>query len=517
MKAAPGHQENVNAPSSGASLLCAGLLYDREMSIGFKRIAWWGYLAAVALVAAATAIGVAARGHLAGPDVVMLYLLVIVVAAGKFGRGAALAASALSVLAYDLFFVLPFHTLAVADERHLLTFATMFVVGLLISALTLRIRRHEREALERETRTAALYSFSTDLAGAVDAQQVATVIARHAEQTFGGGMIVLGPGPEDGRELQFGNTPACGDTVEVALKGGGETLGVLRLEQAEAATGSAERRQLLHGFTAQATLALERARLAEAARAAELRAKTEEMRSSLLSAVSHDLRTPLGAITGAATTLRDAGAAIDAEQRAELVEAICEEAERLERFVVNLLEMTRLEAGELEVKREWVPLEELVGSALTRLETQLEGRPIQTDIPADLPLVSVDPVLAEQVFFNLLDNAAKHTAPGTAVEISARAEGSRVQIQIADRGSGLRSGDEGLVFQKFFRRAEGGVRGAGLGLAICRGIVEAHGGTICAENREGGGAAFQVSLPLPGTAPLVPAEFADLAEERGAP
>jgi two-component system, OmpR family, sensor histidine kinase KdpD len=495
MNLTPEHQGNVKAR------------YSRAAS----------YLATVALVTSATAASIVARGHLAAPDVVMLYLLVIVVAAWRFGRGAALVASALSVAAYDFFFVLPFHTLEVQDERHLLTFATLFVVGLLISALTLRIQGHEREAVEREMRTAALYSFSTDLAAAFDARQVATVIARHAAQIFGGGVLRLLPGGEDAGEFHFGDSHLPGNTVEVPLKGGGKTLGVLKVAQRSPPAGSAERRQLLEGFTAQATLALERARLAEAARSAELRAKAEEMRSSLLSAVSHDLRTPLGAIIGAATTLRDSGAAIDPAQRGELVETICEEAERLERFVVNLLEMTRLQAGALEVHREWVPLEEVVGSALTRLETRLEGRPIRINIPPDLPLISVDPVLAQQVFFNLLDNAIKHTQAGTAVEISARSKDGWVLVEVADHGPGLRSGDEALVFQKFFRRAHDGVRGAGLGLAICRGIVEAHGGTICAENREGGGALFKVKLPLPSPSPTFPAEFSCPVEEREAP
>lgn len=364
---------------------------------GRKRIAWGSYLATVALVALATGLGALAGEHFAAPDFVMLYLLAIVVAAARFGRGPSLLAATLSVLAYDFFFVPPFHTFAVADVRHLLTFATMFVVGLLISALTLRLRLHEREA-----------------------------------------------------------------------------------------------------------------------RTAELRARTEEMRSSLLSAVSHDLRTPLGAIKGAATTLRDGGAVIDPEQRAELVDTICQEAERLERFVVNLLDMTRLESGALEVKREWVSVEELVGSALTRLEEQLEGRPVRADIPAELPLIHADPVLLEQVLFNLLDNAAKHTPADGPIEIAARVSEGKMLIEVSDRGPGLPPGAEARVFEKFFRGAKSGVRGAGLGLAICGGIVQAHGGGITGETRADGGALFRVTLPLAGNAPLVPPEPEDMTEEGSA-
>src|SRR6185369_7509303 len=200
-------------------------------------------------------------------------------------------------------------------------------------------------------------------------------------------------------------------------------------------------------------------RLAAEAQAAAIRATKEEMRSSLLSAVSHDLRTPLGAITGAATTLRDQGAAVDAGQRAELLGAICEEADRLERLVRNLLDMTRLESGAITVKREWIPLEEIVGAALTRLEPQLGGRPVRTDLPADLPLISADPVLLEQLFVNLLENAAKHTPPGSPVEIAARPGVREVVIQVADRGPGITPGDETRIFEKFFRGHQAGAAG----------------------------------------------------------
>lgn len=446
----------------------------------------------------------------------MLYLLAIAIAATRFGRGPSLLASALSVLAYDYFFVPPFHTLAVADERHLLTFATMFSVSLLISALMTRLRRHEQQAIERERRTAALFSLSRALGSALDEEEVARVTARHCAETLGGGATVLltsidgplVPTAQAGSSSQppsgLPPTPEA-PPARIPLHAGTELLGELALTSAFPAIDS-EKRQLAEAFAAQAGLAIERARMTRAARTAELRAKTEEMRSSLLSAVSHDLRTPLAAITGAATTLRDASGDIDAEQRADLADTICVEAERLERLVGNLLEMTRLEAGALEVKREWVPLEEPIGSALARLEPQLAGRAIHVPLPLELPLVSVDPVLLEQVFYNLLDNALKYSPPGTGLEISARAADGKLIVELSDRGPGLPPGTEGLVFEKFFRGAPLGTRGAGLGLAICRGIVQAHGGTITAENRKGGGATFRLSLPLRGEAPLVPVE-----------
>jgi len=241
-----------------------------------------------------------------------------------------------------------------------------------------------------------------------------------------------------------------------------------------------------------------------------LRVTTEERRSSLLSALSHDLRTPLAAITGAATTLRDESAAIDSAQQREMLETICEEADRLERLVRNLLDMTRLESGALVVKRQWMPLEEIVGSALTRLESQLQGRPVRTDLPDDLPLVSADAVLLEQVFVNLLENAAKYTPDGSPIEIAAHGrangQGGSITIEVSDRGPGIPPGSESRLFEKFFRGPQAGSTSAGLGLAICRGVVGAHGGTIIAANRPGGGAVFRMTLPIVGTPPPAPSE-----------
>jgi two-component system sensor histidine kinase KdpD len=230
------------------------------------------------------------------------------------------------------------------------------------------------------------------------------------------------------------------------------------------------------------------------------------MRSTLLSAVSHDLRTPLAVITGAATALRDDRARILDGQYVELIGTICDEAERLGRLVANLLDMTRLESGGLHVKREWVPLEELVGAALTRLEDKLVGRPVTTDVAAGLPLASVDPVLMGQVLVNLIENAIKYTPAGSPLELRAGANGKALMLEVLDRGPGIPSGSEEKVFEKFHRGTHVGVGGVGLGLPICRGIVEAHGGTIRAENREGGGAMFRVTLPRVGEAPSLPAE-----------
>jgi two-component system sensor histidine kinase KdpD len=274
-----------------------------------------------------------------------------------------------------------------------------------------------------------------------------------------------------------------------------ESLGVLALAPQGGGPLSVEQRHFVEAFARQVALALERARLADTAKAAALRARTEEMRSSLFGAVSHDLSTPLGAITGAAATLREGIGNMAPSYRMELLDTVCAEAGRLERLIRNLLDMTQVESGVLQVKREWLPLEQIVNAALTRLEEQLAGRTITAGFPVDLPLVSVDPVLLEQVFINLLDNARKYTPGGSPIEITARATDAATIIEMADRGPGLPAGGEARIFEMFVRVKGTGLPGAGLGLAICRGVIEAHGGTIAAENRPGGGALFRIVLP----------------------
>jgi two-component system, OmpR family, sensor histidine kinase KdpD len=494
---------------------------------------WQAYAMTTALVGLATGVGTALRTHLALPDLVMLYLLVVAVAAARFGRGPSLVAATLSILAFDFFFIPPYFTFIVSEERHVLTFALMLVVGLVTSGLTLRIRRQEHEARGREERTAALYKLSRDLSSALDAEDAALATCRHASAVFqgpaavfvpdgqgtlvamGGGELALDASDRSALQQAFTRKRPAGRGTDlvpearvtcVPLTSGPGPGGVLAVSSRQP-TLSTEQRHFLDAFARQAALALERARLAGQAEAAALRAYTEEMRSSLLSAVSHDLRTPLAVITGAATTLRDDGLALDGGQRAELLETICEEADRLERLVRNLLDMTQLQSGALQVKREWMPLEEIVGAALNRLDARLVGRPVRCDLPADLPLVPADPVLLELVLVNLLENAAKYTPPGSPLEIGARAHEQALHIEIADRGPGLPAGDETRIFEKFFRGKPAGIPGAGLGLAICRGIVDAHGGSLVAVNRDGGGALFRIILPILGKPPAGPPEL----------
>jgi two-component system sensor histidine kinase KdpD len=279
-------------------------------------------------------------------------------------------------------------------------------------------------------------------------------------------------------------------------------VGVLALWPLNSQPLDHDQRAFLDLFGRQVAVALERMQLSADARSAALRAKTEEMRSSLLSAVSHDLRTPLASITGAATSLRDDDN-VPAATRRELVRSICDEAVRLERMVSNLLDMTRLESGAITLKRDWVPFDEIVGSALTRLEERLAARKLEIHLQPDLPLLLVDPVLIEQLLINLLENVLKYTPQSSAIEIRAERDSGRILIEVVDHGPGLPPASEERVFQKFYRGTHAGVPGAGLGLPICRGIAEAHGGEIRARNQPGGGAIFTISLPLGENPPSV--------------
>ncbi|HWB21985.1 MAG TPA: ATP-binding protein, partial [Gaiellaceae bacterium] len=275
-------------------------------------------------------------------------------------------------------------------------------------------------------------------------------------------------------------------------------LGVLIVRpQDERRFAEREQLQLVEAFAVQIALAIEQRQLAEAARRAQLKAETEQLRSSLLSSVSHDLRTPLGVITGATSTLLEDDPLLDPAARRDLLETAYEESERLGRLVRNLLDMTQLSAGVLSPRKEWHPIHDVVGVALNRMEKALRGRAIEIDLPSGLPPVPLDAVLVEQVIVNLLENAARYTPPGEPIDIRACVTDQGLKVTIGDRGPGVPVADSQRIFEKFCRSKSAGVRGgAGLGLAICRGVIEAHGGRIWVEDRPGGGANFHFTLPI---------------------
>jgi len=467
----------------------------------------------------------------------MIYLLGIMAVAMWLGRGPAVLASVLSVVAFDFFFVPPTLAMHVSDTKYLLTFAGMLVVALVISTMASRLRQQTDAAREREHRTAVLYGLSRELSSLRATPELLRAALRRVADVFGSRGVILLPDAAGrlavaaGEESVLGaaghdqgvaqwtfdhaqpagagtsTLPAAG-ALFLPLLGVSKTVGVLGIVPDEPGRVlTRDRLRLAETFASQVALSLERAQLAEQAERTHVLVESERTRSLLLSSVSHDLRTPLSVITGATSSLLADGAPLPAPVRRELVETIAEEAQRLNRLVGNLLDMTRLESGAVPVRREWHSLEEVVGSALGRLESRLQGREVAVRLAPGLPLVQLDDVLIEQVLYNLVENAVKYTPGDSPIEIGAGLADSALRIEVSDRGPGLPPGQEESVFEKFYRgRREGDPSGVGLGLSICRGIVEAHGGVISAANREDGGARFVVLLPQPESPPTVALE-----------
>ena len=449
-------------------------------------------------------------------DVVLVYLLGIIVVAMRFGYGPSILAVVMSIALLDFFFVPPYFSFAVSDLQHAVMFAVMFVVALVVSSLTERIRDQASAARQREQRTATLYGLTRELASTPMTHNLVRVAARHLSDIFDAHVAVLisrpdgslanaatgdrtfEPDEKDRGVIEWVWThdkPAglCTDTLPssrtlyVPLRETRGKVGVLGVRpEDERRFVDPEQRALLDLFATQIASALERAQLAEEAQRAQVQMQAERLRSSLLSSVSHDLRTPLAVITGAASTLTDPGSEPSPEVRRELSETIHEEAQRLNRLVRNLLDMTKITSGAMKVAKTWQPLEEVLGAVLDRMDETLAGRRVDVHLAEDLPPVPIDAVLIEQVLINLLENATKYTPKNSPLEISAEKPLGDVVVAVADSGPGVPKEHLDEIFEKFYRLPrEGGSGGAGLGLAICRGIIEAHGGRIWADNREG--------------------------------
>lgn len=468
-----------------------------------------GYLLAAGLLALATVVAsVFDALGLIDANLVMTYLLAIVLVATWWGRGPAIAVSVASVLLYNFLFTSPYYTLVVDDPQYVYTLAVMLSIALIVSALTSRVREQADPAFERERRTEALYRVSHALASTSGRLHLVAVAQEQLAAIFGGQVAVfvlegdslrpvlrsghsLAETPEEAYAAQwtFEHRRMAGrgtDTLPAAqalylpLNGSESTVGVLAWQpEDEARLVNPAQRQLLDAVSTQIALALERDWLAQETQRVLTEADAERSRSSLLSVVSHDLRTPLAAIAGSASSLVED--ALDAETRKDLARTIYEEADRLTRLVENLLHLTRIESGAMKVDKQWQPLEEVIGSALRRIETALGRHDVHIDLPSDLPLVPMDGLLVEQVLVNLLDNAAKYSSEGSTIDLAARLTSAGVETAVADRGPGLAEAERERVFEKFYRgaavRGDHG-RGAGMGLAICRAVVTAHGGRI---------------------------------------
>ncbi len=491
------------------------------------------YVAAAVIVAGSGVLGHLVFGRTGLPDVVMLFLLGVVVASLRLGRGPSLFAAVLSVLTFDYFFIPPYYSFRIVDLRHVVTFAVMLIVATVISRLTTREREHSASAEERERRTTVLYHLSRDLARARSDDAVVLAAARHIEEVLGSRVSILVP---KGANLEPMYESANLAPIAAAERGVAQSAWTTRLQAGLGTPTFAEsnglylplvasrgaigvmglfpddphrfddpaQRYFLDAFASQVAATIERAELAEEAEERRMQIDTEKLRNALLSSVSHDLRTPLAVITGAASTLLDERHDLPAPSRRDLLKSIYAESERLNRLIGNLLDMTRLESGAVTVKKEWYPVQEIIGAALNRMEQRLSPREVKVSAAPDM-MGSFDGVLVEQALVNLLENAAKYTSPEVPVDVTARVDGTDLVLSVADRGQGFAPGEEERIFEKFYRgQRDGGAGGAGIGLTVARGIAVAHGGRLAARNREGGGAIFTMVLPIEGTPPEAP-------------
>jgi two-component system sensor histidine kinase KdpD len=502
--------------------------------------AWLRYLQSVLLVLLALVISVPVHFSIEPVNLVMLFLAAVLLAAVFLGRGPAILASVLSVLAFDFFLIEPRLSLSVEDSQYLLTFFGLLAVGLVISTTVARLRTQVEATRQREAHAEALNSLSRDLTGQVSLDEMLRSVVRHIHASFAGRVVILLPGdgglrlaadsaengsldPADleaaGRvfrqEAETAGTPAkvlaegeqASRLYYLPLRTSLGAVGVLGIDPGPryALLLDEPRRSLLRGFANLAALAIERARLAEQAAQAEVLQNIERLQAALLNSISHELRTPLVSITGALSTLaelpEDSSEPAAGEQaaRRELVETAYDEARRLNRLVGNLLDMSRLESGALRLNLEPCDLQDLMGITLERFGERRRDCTVRTSLPDDLPLIDLDVALMAQALVNLLDNAAKYSPPGAAIDLACRRADGWIEIEVADRGPGIADADLERIFDKFYRSPRmRSISGLGLGLSISKGIVEAHGGTIQARSRPGGGLSMLVKLPISG-------------------
>ena len=458
-------------------------------------------------------------------NMVMLFLLTVLLVAVSLGRNPAVLAAVLSVVLFDVFFVPPRFSLAVSNLQYLITFAVMLATALITGHLAANLKEQARNAERREQRTLALYEIAGKLAGALSLEQVVDIVRHFVASEFRGETCLLIDEPAGeppavrppwfdpalarrAQETRQRIAAADGrDALYLPLNAPMRGRGILAVHFAdEPSPQVAEIQTLLDALASLVAIAVERLHYVEVAQSTEVRMATERLRSSILSALSHDLRTPLTVLVGLADSLflvKPAlpGAALDT------AEALRDQAARLAGLVTNLLDMARLNAGSVSLRQEWQPIEEVIGSSLKLLGSALGTHRVEVDLPPDLPLLRFDAVLIERVLCNLLENAAKYSPAGTAIGIVVRPAGEAVDIAVCDRGPGFPAAGDRQVFEMFVRgQPESDQPGTGLGLAICRAIVEAHDGRIRVDSRPEGGACVVFSLPR-GVPPVMEAEL----------
>lgn len=509
---------------------------DTETALPGRKARHWGYIWTVATCVFTTLIATPMLGYFDLANIVMLFLLNVLLIAVRFGRGPAVLSAFLSVAAFDFFFVPPRLTFAVSDLQYLVVFAVMLVVGLIAGQLTAGLRFQARIASHREGRARALYEFARELSGALQTEQIFEITRSFIQRTFRAKAALLLP--DDAGRLQFPSA-VQGDTSRAphlsvldmgiaqwafdratsagmgtdTLPGSSffymplvapmRTRGVLALQpESRRWILIPEQRQQLDTFATLAAIALERVHYIEVAQDALVRMESERLRNSLLAALSHDLRTPLTSLVGLSESLTMSKPPLASSQQ-EIAQALHDEALRMGNLVSNLLDMARIQSGEVKLNLQWQHFEEVVGSALRADRSLLTKHEVQTRLAHNLPLVRFDAVLIERVLCNLIENATKYTPAGSRIVIAAEISGQYLEVAVYDNGPGLPTGQEEAIFEKFTRgERESATPGVGLGLAVCRAVVEAHRGAIRAGHSPEGGAAIVFILPL-GTPPTM--------------
>ncbi len=493
-----------------------------------KGISWQGYLASVLLVFIASLISRLLAPFLSPTNMVMIYLLSVVFASVRLGRDPAIITAFLGVLVFDFFFVPPHYTFAVADSEYILTFIGLFTVGVVISTLVAKGKERSEVMQTREIQTTSLYHLSRDLTGATDTSGIIRAVRYNMRESLDADVIYFSPEQDhlkytpfdpmiarnepDLKEQAvahwvFRNRQAAGrgtgtlnssKYLYLPLNSANATLGVLGIQLAdEKGYTSHQVRLLLDALVGQAAMALERVQLVQQAEQAQILATRENLERALLNSISHDLRSPLASITGILSSLKDQDTGLTDQAKRDLLTTASEEAARLNRFVTNLLNMTRLEAGVVQLKTDACDVQDLISCALAQTEKQLADRSVQIHLPAVLPLVRMDMGLLTQVLVNLLENAAKFSPAGGEIDIRVQVDKPYLTLAVEDQGHGIPETDLERIFDKFYQvPIPEGRGGTGLGLSICKGIVEAHGGTISARNRPDKGFAVKLKLPM---------------------
>lgn len=497
------------------------------------RPTWAAFAEAVVATVVATGVSAVLWRLLDVPNLALIYLVAVLTVSSRHGLWPSISAAILGFLAYNFFFTQPYYSFRVEREQDLISLLFFVLVSVVVSNLAARLKSQVEATRKSVRRTTNLYEFSRKVAGAAILDDVLWAVVHHVASTLQGRSLVLMP-RDDALRVVAGYPPedvldpasqAAADWAwRKAVPAGWATATLpmspwlfLPLKTSQGLRGvlgvqledkdgvlSPDQLRLLDALADQAAIAIERAQLVVDLEQARVTAETERLRAALLSSISHDLRTPLVSILGSATSLIDYERTLGPAQRLDLARTIQEEAERLNRFVQNLLDMTRIGAGALKPRRDWIDLRDVMAAAVAQARPLLRDRPVRLDLPDDLPLVHLDPALMQQVLFNLIDNAGKHAHGETPIGIRARVEGASLRLEVTDEGPGIPPEDREKVFDMFYRVREGDTRtaGTGLGLAICRGIVAAHGGTIAVEDgANGSGTRIVIRVPTGGPAP----------------